>query len=62
MSRTKHHGQNNHAGHDYGARYKVNRHYGCAYGKHGRDLADKERRESGKKIIRAELNKEMEAA
>jgi len=57
MSRTKHHkGQKNqHNGHDYGSRYKCNKHYGAAYGKESRDIAHKEMREEGKEQIEDEL-------
>jgi len=54
MSRTKHHRsqKHRHNGHDYGGRYKADKQYGCSYGVEGRDLADKERREAGNRIIR----------
>lgn len=51
MSRTKHHGQDNHVGHDYGGRYKCNKSYGNAYGTEGRNKADKERREESKRAV-----------
>lgn len=58
MTRTKHHRQQKykHQGHDYGAKYNCNKGYSCPYGKDGRDLADSERRNESKRIIKEELN------
>ena len=58
MSNTHHHkGQKNqHCGHDYGGKYKHNKHYGGGYGVDGRDAADSERRQQSKDIIASELD------
>lgn len=58
MSRTNHHRnqKSNHEGHDYGGKYKHNKHYGGGYGVDGRNAADKERREEGKDIVEEELD------
>lgn len=62
MRRTRHHkGQKHrHNGHDYGARYKCNKTYGCPYGVEGRDLADSERRREAKKVIQEGLDEAVE--
>ena len=51
MSNTHHHGSKNHQGHDYGGKYKCNKHYGQGYGKFGRQLAARERRNDDKKAV-----------
>jgi len=58
MSRTYHHRnqKTQHIGHDYGARYKCNRKFNQSYGKYGRALADSERRNVSKDMIRDELD------
>lgn len=55
MSRTKHHGIDNHIGHDYGGRYNCNKGYGASYGKDSRDKADSERRMEDKRVVIEEL-------
>lgn len=61
MSRTNHHRnqKTQHLGHDYGSRYNCNRKYTQSYGKYGRDLADSERRNESKVIVKDELNELM---
>jgi len=58
VSRTNHHRnqKTQHLGHDYGSRYNCNRKYSQSYGKYGRDLADSERRNEDKLIVREELD------
>lgn len=59
MSRTNHHrNQKRHPhknGWDYGGKYKCNKKYGCGYGVDGRNLADSERRNESKRIIKHEI-------
>jgi len=59
MSRTKHHRSQkshpHHCGWDYGGKYKHNKHYGGGYGSFARHVADKERRNESKAIIKTEL-------
>ena len=49
MSNTRHHGVDNHLGHDYSGKYKCNKQYAQGYGKDGRRRAAKERRADDKK-------------
>ena len=54
MSRTKKGSKG--AGYDFGAKYKCDKGYGAGTGKTPKDLADSERRNQSKKIIKQELN------
>lgn len=55
MARTKHHGQDNHIGHDYGSRYNCNKNYAACYGVDSRNKADSERRMEDKRLVREAL-------
>ena len=57
MSRTRHHKEQkrNNWGKDFGAKYKCDKGYAAGTGPVPKDLADKERRNEGKKIILTEL-------
>ena len=59
MSRTKHHKEYQHYGHDYGFRHKCNRGYSQSYGKIGRQLLHKELRQEDKEVIKNELDQEV---
>ena len=52
MSRTKHHGNKSHIGHDYGGRFNCNKGYGAGYGKDSRKAAHVEMRQDAKRAIR----------
>jgi hypothetical protein len=56
MSRTTHHKVNHHVGEDFGAKYNCNKGYAQPYGKEGRKLAAKERREKSKTEIIKEID------
>lgn len=60
MSNTRHHrGQRaNKAGHDFGKRYKCDKHWSGGTGRVPKTLAHKEMRNESKVIIQRELNEE----
>ena len=51
MSRTRHHGNNNHIGHDYGSRFRCNKGYCAGYGKSARNEAHREMRADARAIV-----------
>lgn len=55
MSRTRHHGKDNHIGHDYGGRAKCNKSYNNAHGAYGRQRLHEELRIQDKEIVMEEL-------
>ena len=62
MARTKHHRnqRSNKCGVDFGARYKCDKGYHSSTGSIPKDIADTERRQEGKAIIRREVENTVE--
>jgi len=58
MSRTKHHGKDQHVGEDFGGRHKCNKSYQNSYGKDGRKRLHSELRQDDKKAIKEGIESE----
>lgn len=56
MSRTRHHNERNHLGHEYGSRHKCNHWYALSYGKHGREVLHVELRQDDKQQVAEQLS------